>query len=278
MKNLRWSVFLCLLAAPLPAFANNPPQPDGALGLVLLFPVAILGLRLAGARPDEKTKARRLLKGLILGFSFLLTLAGTGIALIPLFILLSYGLHRGGLAIARGQGAKRFAAGAGIILFTFFALANYVASLSYYPGAARYESSALGTVRTINTAEVSFQSDAMLDTNKNGVGEYGSIEQLQKAGLIEAGFLSRAEQRGYRVTLVVRGDPAQDEKQYFVSAVPLNYGEPRRTLSLLAAWGPAQPFARRSFASDESGVIRGRDLGGARPVTPEETQKWEPIN
>jgi len=273
----RWLLAFCLLAVPLPAFANNPPQPDGALSVLLIFPVAILGLRLAGVRRDEQKKTRRLLTGLILGFAFLLTLAGTGIAIIPLLVLLCYGLHRGGLAISRGQGTKRFAAGAGVILFTFFAIANYLASLNPL-SVGRYESSAVGTVRTINTAEITFQSDAMLDTNKNGVGEYGTLEQLEKTGFIEAGFLSRAEQRGYRVTLAITGDPAQNEKQFFVSAVPLNYGQPRRTLSLLAAWQSKHPFARRSFASDESGVIRGRDLGGTRPVTREETQKWEPIN
>ena len=272
MSYRYWLLAFCLLAAPLPAFGNNPPQPDGMLGLVLLFPVAILGLRLAGVRRDEKSKARRLLTGLILGFAFLLTLAGTGIGALGMLVLLYYGVHRGVRVVARGQGAKRFAVGAGVILFTLFAGVNYLASLNYDPGVRRYESSAVSALRTIATAEFTFQADATLDANKNGVGEYGSLEQLQKAGL----FLS--EPRGYRVTLVVTGDPAQDEKQFFVSAVPLNYGEPRRTLSLLAAWQSTHPFARRSFASDESGVIRERDLGSARAVTREETEKWEPID
>lgn len=277
MKNRRWLLLFCLLAAPLPAYANNPPQPDGMLGLILLFPVAILGLRLAGVRPDEKSKARRLFTGLILGFAFLLSMAGTGIGALGMLVLLSYGLHRGGLAIARGQGAKRFAVGAGVILFTLFATANYGASLTYYPSVRRYESNAAGALRAINVAEATFQAEAKLDANKNGVGEYGTLDQLRKAGLLEEGLFAHAE-RSYRVTLEIAGDPAQDEKQYFISAVPLNYGQPRWTLSLLAAWGPAQPFAQRSFASDETGVIRGRDLGGARAVTREEAQEWQPVN
>ena len=32
-----------LLAGTLPAFANNPPAPDGMLSILLLFPMAILG-------------------------------------------------------------------------------------------------------------------------------------------------------------------------------------------------------------------------------------------
>ena len=277
MSYRRWLLLFCLLGLPLPAYANNPPRPDGLLSVLLIFPVAILGLRLAGVRRDEQKKPRRLLTGLILGFAFLLTMGGTEIGAIGLVFLLSYGLHRGAYAIFRGQGAKRFAVGAAVILYTLFAVANYVASLNYDPGVRRYESSAVGTVRTINTAEITFQSHAMLDTNKNGVGEYGTLEQLQKAGLIGP-EQARAERQGYRLTLVVTGDPAQDEKQFFVSAVPLNYGEPRRTLSLLAAVRLGIPKARRTFASDESGVIRARDLGAARPFTREEALKWEPIN
>ena len=57
MKSYRQILLLllwCLFAGAVPAYANNAPQPDGLLTLILIFPVAILGFRLAGAKPSDK--------------------------------------------------------------------------------------------------------------------------------------------------------------------------------------------------------------------------------
>ena len=48
-----WTVGV-LLAGAAPAYANNPPAPDGMLSILLLFPAAIFGFRLAGAKLTEK--------------------------------------------------------------------------------------------------------------------------------------------------------------------------------------------------------------------------------
>jgi hypothetical protein len=204
-----------------------------------------------------------------------LTAAGTGIAIIPLLILLLYGLLRGAQAMARGLGAKRFAIGSGMILFTLFAVANYMASLNNWPSESRYAASGTSGVRSIITAENQFRSDAKLDANKNGVPEYGSLQQLYQAGLIEPRYLSPPERGGYRFTVVLTGDPARDEKEFFVYATPSHYGTSGRTISLLDAFRPHS--ARTTFAADESGVIRRADLGGSRPVMREEAQKWQTL-
>ena len=277
MKSRR-QIFLWLpwfmLAGAVPAYANNPPQPDGILALVLIIPVAIVGYRLAGAQVTEKQRKRRVLTGLALALCTLLTFAGTEIAMIPLLIILGYGIRRGTLAISSGQGKKRVVWGCIILLFAFFGVANYVASLNYPMQGPMVENSAVTNLRIITTAEVEFQNNATLDVNKNGVGEYGSLEQLHKAGLLDDFLWKRLQRPIYRYVVVLNGDPARDEKQYFIYAAPVHYGRPPITISLLRTFLPHVPYARRTFASDETGVVRAADLGGSRDVTRAEAEKW----
>ncbi len=267
-----------ILAGAAPAYANNPPAPDGMLSIILLFPVAIFGFRLAGATFNDKEKKWKTVRGFVLGVSAFLTVGGTEIAIIPLLILLCYGLLRGGQALARGQGGKRFAFGSGMILFTLFAVANYLASLNYTPGPSRSHSSAVGAIRTIVTAEITYATDKKLDVNHNGTPEYGTLEQLHQAGLIPDSYVTPRSPGNYQLVVVLSGDPARNEKEFFVYATPRQYGEPASwviTLSLIEAIRPRGQYGFRSFAADESGIIRFADLGGARAVTREEAQKWE---
>ncbi|MBI4165969.1 MAG: hypothetical protein HY508_09580 [Acidobacteria bacterium] len=278
-EKTMWTVWLVLAVAP-PAYANNPPAPDGMLSIILLFPVAIFGFRLAGANLNDKEKKWKTVRGIVLGMSAFLTAAGTGIAIIPLLILLCYGLLRGGQAMARGQGGKRFAIGSGMILFTLFAVANYTTSLSYTPGPTRSASSAVGAIRTIVTAEITYATDKKLDVNHNGIPEYGTLEQLRQAGLIPDSYLTPRSPGNYQLVVVLSGDPARNEKEFFVYATPRQYREPASlviTLSLIEAIRPRGQYGIRSFAADESGIIRFADLRGARAVTREEARKWEPL-
>ena len=284
--KLGWSrlfVLCFLLIAAVPAYANNPPAPDGLFSLVMIFVVAILARRLSGATFPAQSRSWRIIKGVGLALAFLLTLGGTELALLPLLILLLYGLWRGAYVIKLGQGSKRFLLGSVAMLFTLFAVANYLASLSNYSGVASRESSAVGGVRTIATAEASFRADSRLDVNKNGVPEYGSLEQLHQAGLLEDRHVAPSPGSPYRYTVVLAGDPARDEKEFFVYATPSHYGRESAAwsgvpgASLARGLRPAPPFATRTFASDETGVIRQADLGGSRAVTREEARKWPPL-
>jgi hypothetical protein len=54
----------------------------------------------------------------------------------------------------------------------------------------------------------------------------------------------------------------------------VHYGRPSPTLSLLRALRPGAPYAQRTLASDETGVIKVADLGGSRAVTRAEAEKW----
>ncbi len=265
-----------LLSDPPAAYANNPPAPDGMLSIILLFPVAIVGFIFAGAKLTDKEKKWTPVRAIVLGISALLTAAGTVLAIIPLLILLVYGLRRGAQAMARGQGLKRFAIGSAIILFTLFAIVNYLASTNNWPSESRYAAVGASGVRSIVAAEMEFRGEAKLDANKNGVPEFGSLQQLYQTGLVDAGSLSAPERTGYRFTVVLAGDPARDEKEFFVYATPTHYGSSGRTLSLLDAYRPHR--ARTTFAADESGIIRRADLGGSRAVTRQETLSWHKLD
>ncbi len=245
----------CLFAGAIPAYANNAPQPDGLLTIVLIFPVAILGYRLAGAPVTAKQRKWRVATGLLLALCTLLTVGGTELAMIPILIILVYGIGRGVQALAAGHGKKRVVWGSAIILFTLFAVANYFASLNYRLEGPSLESAALTNLRIINTAELELQTNATLDVNKNGLGEYGTLEQLHRAGLLDDSLWKHLQGPVYRYVVVLTGDPAQDEHHYFVYAAPVHYGHSHAALSLLRALLPSVPYARRTLASDETGVV-----------------------
>ncbi len=281
----RTSVLLWfILAAPLPAYANDLPAPDGMFSIMMIIPIAILGLRWAGAKLPERGKGERILMGFALGFSILFSAIGWFLALGGLVFLLCYGMFRGGQAIKRGVGWKRFAIGPLIILLTLLAIADYTLSM----GVSRLRSLSEGTaavssIRTIVIAEIQFQSAAILDANKNRVGEFGTLEQLVKAGLLADGFLKQNPTWRYRYTVLRSEDPARAEREFFVYATPVNYGDeplyiPVPGYSLWAVMRPPPTLrTRRTFASDETGVVRSADLGTSRPVTREEAQKWTPV-
>ena len=281
-SRIAWVLGMVATGA-LPAYANNPPQPDGMFSLILIFPVAILGMRWAGAHLTEKERRWRRGKGALLAVAVFLTMGGTEIALIPLLVLLVYGLGRGLRIILRGQGGKRFAIGAAVMLFTLFAIGDYMISLNVYSRSAMYESSAVGGLRTLATAESTFQSSKTLDVNHNGAGEFGTLEQLQRAGLVDERISSRGH-GAYRYVVVLSGAPERDEKEFFAYAVPVDYGVDAARWtefvpggSWITAFRTPRMSARRSFAVDESGTIREADLGTSRPVTRAEAQKWPPL-
>lgn len=265
-----------VLAGALPVYANSPPAPDGMLSILLIFPVAILAYRFAGAKLTDKEQGRRFLSGAGLGVCFFLTLGGTEIALIPLLVLLIYGMRRGALACLRGQGWKRFVFGPAVIVFTILAIGNYLISLNARSYIFSTEHKGAQGLREIVGAEEQFRSTALLDADKNGVPEYGSADQLRTAGLARDRLSPSASALGYRYTIVVTGDPAQDEKKFFAYATPVNYGgRGNLGISLLDAVGSRPKAAWRTFATDESGEIRAADLGTSREARREETQKWQ---
>ena len=275
-----------LLAGALPAYANSGPAPDGMFGLILIFPVVLAAWRLAGVQTTAKERKWRVANGLLLTLIVLFSAAGTMGAVISVpgfFYVCYYGIRRGIQVVQRGQGKKRLALGGAIILFTLFGVSNYWISYGHYPTPWMPEILAVEGLDGIARAEETFRSKATPDQNKNHAGEYGTLDQLIQAGVLERDYVTRLTRGYYRFVVVVSGDPARDEKEFFAYASPVKYSPGEESLvwwyvpggSCVAALHPTPGIARHTWASDESGVIRRADLGGSRPVTREETRKWE---
>lgn len=151
-------LLVVLVTCVLPASANNPPQPDGMFSLLLIFPVVLIGMRLADARPDPNTKRRPLLIGLLMVLAFIISMAGDDIGAFGLLAILIYGIVRGVQILRRGKSWKSWAIGTVVIAWVLFASFDYVVSLGAGGGSqiAAYEAQAVSRLRMLWTAESGF--------------------------------------------------------------------------------------------------------------------------
>jgi hypothetical protein len=185
--------------------------------------------------------------------------------------------------ISRGQGRKRLALAAGVLLFTPLACFDYLLSNNNF--SLNYEQYAAMELSHLCRAEATFKSQGKLDGNKKGVSEYGTGPQLVQAGLMqqEDVFVHPAwPGAAYRYVLILSNNPVEKEKGFFAYATPTDYGPPPSRLwqivpggSFPLLWRPRRHRARKTLATDESGVVREADLGRARPVTREEAATWK---
>jgi hypothetical protein len=106
-------------------------------------------------------------------------------------------------------------------------------------GIAANEASAIAMLRTIYTAEVTYQATA-------GNGDFGSLTALSTEGLIAAVPVG-GRKNGYlfKIARVEKG-ASESRPAFEVTAIPARYGE----------------TGFRSFYIDESGTIRGADRKG----------------
>jgi hypothetical protein len=276
-KSLLHVVFLVTFV--LPASANNPPQPDGVFSVLLIFPVVLIGMRFAAMIPGSKAK-RKLLIGLTLTLCFILTLAGTEIGLLGLVLILLYGLVRGFQIMRRGQGWRPRFVGTIVVLWVVFAVGDYYASIVFAPPSsiALGEAQAIHRLRVLSTAESNF-----MKAGSNSRPTYGNISELREARLLDSSFEVGKIHMGYRL-----GEIVEPSKHQFVFYVIPAQSQPSSVSwwrlfpgsSLLSAirGHEAEQFAgERSFAVDETGVIRWAMRTGAGPVTREEFVTWQTL-
>jgi hypothetical protein len=106
------------------------------------------------------------------------------------------------------------------------------------------ESSVIEAMLAIHSAEAKYIAKA-------GAGTYGTLEQLEKAGLIDKPRLA-AIQQSYLLDVKVNAGKDDSPATFSVSAAPKVYGE----------------SGRRAFFLDQTSIIRGGDKeGGAADAT-----------
>ncbi len=126
---------LLLLAVALPAWANNPPRPDGVLYLLMVFPVALVARYFAGVEAPERRLWSRIPRAVFFAFVVLAAAAGTVLGLLAMLVVVGYGLTRAVEILRHGEGAKRLALGSLVAVSTLVAGAGYLSAL----GAASLE-------------------------------------------------------------------------------------------------------------------------------------------
>jgi hypothetical protein len=277
----RVGLFIALVVCCVtPAYANNPPQPDGLFSVLLIFPAVIVGRRLAGVSPVSESLAKRIATAFILLVCVILCLGGTGLALVPLIIIAGYGIVRATQILRKGQGRKRIVIATALIGLVLFAVTDYFASLLSYDPAAVMESIAMSRLRSLATAEQQFKTPVFAKGASSPT--YATMAELEDAQLLAWNLAPSTVRSGYIYGEVI--DKPHD--QFFFYAVP---AFPRKHESrwyhlipggsLLEALLGKQRGAEtgyRSFAVDETGVIRfatQRNLGA--PVTREEVATWK---
>ncbi len=280
-------IFCILTFGALPAWANNPPQPDGLFSIIVIIPVAIIGYRLAGVAYTESQRKWRVLRGLLLGLAVIIAMAGTEIAIIPLAVFLVLGCVRGVQIIVRGQGFKRVLIGTTVCLWTLFAVSDYCVSLLIYSHVPVDEMIAVDQLRGFAKTEETYA--------RTHDSKYATIEQLRDAhtplqltwgepsdnpGVYDL-YLNGNIRSGYRFSSTV----GAGNSRFLIAAVPAEYEKNilplfipgSSLLHALRGHPERQDTGQRSFAIDETGVIRAADLGTTRPVTRDEVEKWKPL-
>ena len=144
---------------------------------------------------------------------------------------------------------------------------------------ALFESTAVGKLRQLSTAEV--QLARSRGAASPSPPEYGTLEDLEAAHLIEGGIAQGRAISGYQYGQFL----APDKKRFFIYAIPAPGLKPSSNpefapgASLFHAVFPRTRVGTgtRSFAVDESGILHYAVRSNADPVTQDEVADWPPI-
>jgi type IV pilus assembly protein PilA len=140
-----------------------------------------------------------------------------------------------------GQGmaiAGLVTSGISVVLAFFIIMAIAIPNLLASRRAAN-EGSAMKQLRVLSDAEATYQAT-------NGDGQYGTLQDLRRANLIDS-KLGDGTYNGYRFEIRVRQGTRNTPAAFEVVATPMDYGS----------------SGRRSFYTDETGVIYSADKRGA---------------
>jgi hypothetical protein len=259
-------------------------DPGGVVSVLLLFPVIFYSSKVAGAHPIEKTRSRWIWTGIVLGMCALLAAIIPPLGLITFVVILFYRIFCGIQIMRRGEGSKRFLLGAVLIVATPLTIVYFWASVHMLGSRmAASEASAVGTLRTLSTAEKRFGDLSSSGPTKEM--KYGTIENLRKSELIDDSLSEGRPHIGYVFHEIV--DPAKTKFLFY--AVPALYAPPQSEPDCarffpgsalyynVLRYDETHGTGARSFAVDETGVLRSTTSRITRPLQREEIERWEPL-
>jgi type IV pilus assembly protein PilA len=129
-----------------------------------------------------------------------------------------------------------------IVILASFAIPSLLRSKM-----AANEANAIGALRTLTSAQSNFQGICAADVDTDGTGEYGSFAQLSSAGpAFLDDSLGSGQKAGYYFMITTTGNTNTDEIMWEATAYPIS-----RSRS-----------GDKTYYIDESGVVRGSDVGG----------------
>lgn len=151
--------------------------------------------------------------------------------------------------------------GLGLVMFSLTILAIAIPS-TLRATIPSNESSAIGALRTVASAQSSFQEDVEVDVDGDGTGEFGSLAALANTDppFIDE-MLGSGQKSGYYFKVIVSNRADEAEVQWWATACPVEY----------------EKTGVRTFYVDESGAIVGSDIGGRPVESREEGQALPPI-
>jgi hypothetical protein len=258
------------------------PSPGGIISILLIFVFIVLGSRMAGAAPIEKTRGRRIATSIVLGLFVLIMGVLPFLSPFAFLIILFYGLFCGIVIMRRGNNRKRWLLGPLVIAWMGLAFADYATSLGFpLRSAAVNESSAVGTLRVLASAEEKFAN--LVDTKSSNGSAYGTFDDLRKRRLIDDDLDERKLRKGYLFGEVV----PSSGKQFLFYAIPahLPHSEPVWARFLPGCslyyngWRRDETHGTGfwSFAVDETGTIRFTSSPTSSSVTREQVAHWEKL-
>ena len=126
---------------------------------------------------------------------------------------------------------------------------------------AANESSSIGALRTLSTAEATAQTSSVWDADSDGVGAYlALIDMTNYVPPFIDNTLAQGNKSGYQFAITTYGG-ASSEVMWDAYSSPIAYGT----------------SGVRSFYVDESGVVRGVDQGNSNAVPRATGTGWLPV-
>jgi hypothetical protein len=247
----------------------NVPEFEGFLAVLLIFPVVLIGARLAHRTTDPKTKMWQWLKGLALGIAVLMTVVGGAWGTLGITVIFLYGMLRGLQIMGRGRGWRSYMLGPIVLLWVIFASLDYCASTSWgLPNIWWNEDRAHKQIMLLAAAQDRYYTRPGPPQERS----YATLAELRQVNFIELNYVGQ-EIMGYRMFEIV--EPTRQKFLFYTLPAHTPHWPPSLPgASLFSSLGLQAGTGERSFGVDETGAIRSAVRTIVGPVTREEFMTW----